>query len=284
VPRLDTMRELVRAAHAAKMPVFMHANGSDAQAFALEAGVDIIARGLWHWNREPPATSELTPAVKKILDSVLKAQVGWQPTIQVLYGERDLFDAAYLSDPMLLRVWPVNFIAWCQSPEGQWFHQVLIKALLPKPIVESNDAAAQWSVARSSYSTPIARDRNATSYLAKHGARFLFGTDTPSAPTYANPPGLNGWKEMHGLVDAGLSPAQVFRAATIVNAEALGLNREIGTVQAGKRANLLLLRKDPTQTVEAYDAIVKVILRGRVIDRAQLAANRPADSGVRSAK
>ena len=284
VPRLDTMRELVRAAHAAKMPVFMHANGSDAQAFALEAGVDIIAHGLWHWNGEPPATSELTPAVKKILDSVLKAQVGWQPTIQVLYGERDLFDAAYLSDPMLLRGLPVNFIAWCQSPEGQWFHQVLMKSLLPKPIVESNDAAAQWSVARSFYSTPIARDRNATSYLAKHGARFLFGTDTPSAPTYANPPGLNGWKEMHGLVDAGLSPAQVFRAATIVNAEALGLNREIGTVQAGKRANLLLLRKDPTQTVEAYDEIVKVILRGRVIDRAELAANRPADRGVRSAK
>jgi predicted amidohydrolase len=74
----------------------------------------------------------------------------------------------------------------------------------------------------------------------------------------------------------GLTPAQVFRAATIVNAEALGLNREIGTVQTGKRANLLLLRKDPTQTVDAYADIVKVILRERVIDRVELAANRPA--------
>lgn len=69
--------------------------------------------------------------------------------------------------------------------------------------------------------------------------------------------GLNGWEEMHRLVDAGLTPGQIFRAATIVNAEALGLDREIGTVQPGKRANLLLLRKDPAHTIEAYDEIVK---------------------------
>ena len=283
-PRLDTIRALVQAAHAAKMPVFLHANGSDAQAFALEAGVDIIAHGLWHWNGDPQTTSKLTPGVTKILDNVVKTQVGWQPTMQVLYGERDLFDPAYLSDPMLSRVLPASYIAWCRSPEGQWFHQVLTKALLPKAIAESNDPATQWSAARSFYSAPIARNRNATNYLAMRGARFLFGTDTPSAPTYVNAPGLNGWQEMHRLADAGLTPAQVFRAATIVNAEALGLDREIGTVQPGKRANLLLLRKDPTQTVEAYDEIVKVLLRGRVIDRKELIANRTADGVGRRAQ
>jgi hypothetical protein len=46
----------------------------------------------------------------------------------------------------------------------------------------------------------------------------------------------------------------------------------------------LLLRKDPTQTVEAYDGIVKVILRGRVIDRAELAANRSVDGIGRGAQ
>jgi imidazolonepropionase-like amidohydrolase len=283
-PRLDTIQALVQAAHAAKMPVFLHANGSDAQAFALEAGVDIIAHGLWHWNADPPTTSELTPRVTKILDKVLKTQVGWQPTMHVLYGERDLFDPAYLADPMLLRSLPASYIAWCQSSEGQWFHKVLLNAVLPKPVAESNDAAGQWSAARSFYSAPIARNKNATSYLAKRGARFLFGTDTPSAPTYANPPGLNGRIEMNRLVDAGLSPAQIFRAATIANAQALGLDREIGTVQRGKKANLLLLRRDPTQTLEAYDQIVKVILRGRVIDRASLDANPSADGVGRTTR
>jgi imidazolonepropionase-like amidohydrolase len=91
---------------------------------------------------------------------------------------------------------------------------------------------------------------------------------------YANPPGLNGWLEMHRLVDAGLAPAQVFRAATLSNAEALGLAQDIGTVQVGKRANLLLLRQNPTRTIEAYDGIVKVILRGRVLEREELAADQ----------
>jgi imidazolonepropionase-like amidohydrolase len=268
---LDTVRALVRAAHAAGMPVFLHANGSDAQAFAVEAGVDVIAHGLWHWNREPQTATELTPALRKILDSVIAHRIGWQPTIQVLYGERDLFDPAYLSNPALARVLPANLIGWYRSPAGQWFREVLAKEMLPQ--ADPGDAAAQWDAARAAYAAVLARNESATRYMASHKARILFGTDTPSAPTYANPPGLNGWMEMQKLVAAGLTPEQVFYAATLANARALGLDREIGTVQAGKRANLVLLAKDPTETVQAYDEIVKVVIRGHVIERAELAAN-----------
>ena len=48
-----------------------------------------------------------------------------------------------------------------------------------------------------------------------------------------------------------MTPLQVLRAATQSNAEILGLGKELGTVQPGKRANLLLLRSDPTQSVDA---------------------------------
>jgi imidazolonepropionase-like amidohydrolase len=58
------------------------------------------------------------------------------------------------------------------------------------------------------------------------------------------------------------------------NARALHLDREVGTVEVGKRANLLLLREDPTRTVEGYSRIYKVILGGRVIDPSELAADR----------
>ena len=69
-------------------------------------------------------------------------------------------------------------------------------------------------------------------------------------------------------------PAQIFRAATLSNAEALGLAKELGTVQVGKRANLLLLRQNPAESIEAYDGIERVILRGRVLERGELAADR----------
>lgn len=276
VPRLDSMLALVRAAHTAKMPVFLHARGSEAQTFALDAGVDIIAHGLWDWNGEPQATTDLTPGIKKILDRVIESKVGWQPTTQVMYGFRDLLDPAYLSGPQLERVYPASAIAWFRSREGQWFHDIIAPDVLPKPLLDSSNVAANWDAARSIYAVPIARDRTTTSYLAKRNANVLFGTDTPAVPTYANPPGLNGWLETHRLVEAGLTPAQVFRAATLSNAQALGLSREIGTVQIGKRANLLLLRENPTETVEAYDKIVKVILHGRVLNREELAATRTA--------
>ena len=74
------------------------------------------------------------------------------------------------------------------------------------------------------------------------------------------------------MAEAGMTPLQVLRAATQSNAEILGLGRELGTVQPGKRANLLLLRSDPTQSVDAYGSIAKVILHGKVIDTADLSA------------
>ena len=79
---------------------------------------------------------------------------------------------------------------------------------------------------------------------------------------------------MQRLVDAGVTPSQIFQAATLANARALHLDNDIGTVEVGKRANLLLLREDPTKTLQAYAQIAEVILRGRAIDPGELAADR----------
>ena len=264
VPKPETIRSLVRAAHAAGLPVLLHANSAEAQTFGLDTGVDIFAHGLWNAD-ETAAPGEFTPAVKSILDRVVTAQAGWQPTLQVLYGLQELFNPGFVSDPALPRVLPRSLIDWYRTSEGQWFRAV-VAADLPGP-----DPGAAL---RRGLAVPIGRVAAASAYLAKHGGRLLFGTDTPSAPTYANPPGLNAWMEIHRLVEAGVTPAQIFDAATLSNARALRLDGEIGTVEVGKRANLLLVRSDPRQTVQAYDEIVEVILGGRVLARETLAANR----------
>jgi hypothetical protein len=75
-----------------------------------------------------------------------------------------------------------------------------------------------------------------------------------------------------GVLPGALSATDLqIEHVTIVSVEKL--DRDIGTVQVGKRANLLLLRKDPMQTIDAYAEIAKVILNGRVLDRSELAAN-----------
>jgi imidazolonepropionase-like amidohydrolase len=270
VPKLETIREVVKAAHAASIPVLMHANSDEAQRFGLDAGVDIMAHGLWNLYLERSTTSEVTPGVKKILDEELARNVGLQPTMQVLYGLRDVMGTSFLSDPRLPHVLPSNLIDWYRSPEGQWFHVAVSQDIkLPADTSPSQLEHA----ANERFASVIDRGKHVTAYVVARHGRILFGTDTPSAPTYANPPGLNGWLEMQRLIEAGETPAQIFKSATLTNARALKLDRDIGTVQVGKRANLLLLRMDPTQTIDAYTGIVKVILNGRLLDPSELGAN-----------
>ena len=282
--QLKTARELVRAAHAAGLPVFMHANAADMQAFALEAGADVIAHGMWHWEVPPPvpppavapAVGTVSPAVQKILDEVVARKVGWQPTLQVLYGEHDMFDPGYLANPALARVDPAVLIEWYRqpAPEGQWYRDAFAANFPKSADGGANRPDEQWTMIQSFYAPLLAQQTNAAAYVSQHRGNVLFGTDTPSSPTYANPPGLNGFIEMHRWVDAGMTPAEVFRAATLANADALHLTQNIGTVQAGKRANLLLMREDPTQSVDAYASVVKVVIGGRVLDVSDLIASR----------
>ena len=103
-------------------------------------------------------------------------------------------------------------------------------------------------------------------------SRSTVGSDTPSDPTYANPPGLNGRLEMDNWITAGVTPLQLFNAATVHNASFFGLDSEIGTIEAGKRADLLLLGENPLDSVAAYDSIEYVIIGGRAIPRSSLSA------------
>ncbi len=276
VPRLETIRELVRAAHAAGLPVLMHANSDEAHRFGLDAGVDILVHGLWNWTQEHSATSGITPGIKQILDDEVAQNTGWQPTMQVLQGIKDLFNPSYLSDPRLSRVLPSNLIDWYRSPEGHWFRDEIARGFKLPAGATPGDVER---VVNAGIGPVIDRGKQATAYVVARGGRILFGTDTPSAPSFANPPGLNAWLEMHRLIDAGETPAQIFKSATLTNAKALKLDQDLGTVQVGKRANLLLLRQDPTLTIDAYAGIAKVILNGRVLDASELAADAKHPSG-----
>lgn len=109
-------------------------------------------------------------------------------------------------------------------------------------------------------------------YVAERGGNIVFGSDTPADPAKTHVPGYGGFKELRHMQAAGMSPRQILTGATLGIARAFGADDELGTVQPGRIANLLLLARNPHESVEAYDSIEKVILRGRVIDRADLAA------------
>jgi imidazolonepropionase-like amidohydrolase len=101
---------------------------------------------------------------------------------------------------------------------------------------------------------------------------MLFGSDTPSAPTYANPPGYNGFLELRELEAAGFSPKEVLASATLENARFFKLAKA-GTIEPGKVASVLILQSDPLASTTAFDAIETVIVKGRAIARQTLSAS-----------
>jgi imidazolonepropionase-like amidohydrolase len=100
--------------------------------------------------------------------------------------------------------------------------------------------------------------------------KLLFGSDTASNTGIGNPPGLNGRFELTRWSEAGVPLSQILRAATLDNATAFGVSSDLGTIEVGKRADLLLLRANPLQTIAAYDAIETVFLGGIPVSRASL--------------
>ena len=77
-------------------------------------------------------------------------------------------------------------------------------------------------------------------------------------------------RELEIYVEAGMTPLEAIQAATIVSARAMGLDKDSGTVEAGKRADLILVDGDPLKDIRNLRRVTRVIADGRVYDAAAL--------------
>ena len=110
------------------------------------------------------------------------------------------------------------------------------------------------------------------------GVRIIAGTDGPGIAVLA--PGFALHREMELLVASGLSPLQALRAATYTAAEALGKEEQLGTVEPGKFADLVLLDADPLASVQNLKQIHLVVQGGKtyepktLLNEARVRANK----------
>jgi len=101
----------------------------------------------------------------------------------------------------------------------------------------------------------------------ERGGKILTGTDTPW-PFLV--PGFSLHKELKLLVKAGLSPLEVLMSATKHSAEALNQEQNLGTIEEGKIADLLILNKDPLEDISHTQNIELIIKSGKIINRKEL--------------
>jgi cytosine/adenosine deaminase-related metal-dependent hydrolase len=171
----------------------------------------------------------------------------WQvPTLNVQYTY------AYV-DPYALHDFPGTRYVPPEMVDG-WIGRVAGF----RKIRNEQDMAAQ----RRSYELEIHLVR----IMHKAGVHFMTGTD---AETFY-PAGFCLHMELALFVSAGFSPLETLQAATLNPAEYMGRTKDLGTVEAGKLADLVILEANPLEQIQNATRIAGVVTAGRYLDREKL--------------
>ena len=91
------------------------------------------------------------------------------------------------------------------------------------------------------------------------------GTDSQAAAPDGALPGWSMHQELELFVQAGLTPMEVLKVATLSNARVIAREKDLGTVEVGKYADLILLNADPLEDISNTRKIDLVIKDGLIL-------------------
>lgn len=183
---------------------------------------------------------------EKKLATIIKELKGYDtwicPTMTVNRGIAYLTDSAFRKDDRLVYVAPMMKNMWdpkndfrLRTAGPEYFNSEQLDYDLKKKIVRA---------------------------LNQAGIRLLAGTDTPNPYCF---PGFSLQDELQILTECGLSPLQALQTATLNPALYFGIQKDQGTVAAGKIADLVVLKANPLEDIGNTRKIGAVILKGRFI-------------------
>jgi imidazolonepropionase-like amidohydrolase len=257
----DQIRVAVDEAHRLGLKVIGHLQRAS-WTEAARAGIDFIAHGApWHESYLPADSRSAFLAMGD-----MRQRIKWyenldlaSPAIDTL--ARELVARRVSIDPTLV-AYHTKFW-WSDS-----IYQLHPDAALVPEQVENWTAigmhTAGWS------DSDFARVHRAwpkqlafIRLLHQRGVSLTAGSDLASPWVI---PGAGYHQELELLVSAGLSPSEVLRMATSNGARALGLEAEIGTVEPGKRADLVVLEADPTLAI-ANTRRIRWVMHGGALHR-----------------
>ena len=110
-------------------------------------------------------------------------------------------------------------------------------------------------------------ERKLVRALFDAGVPLMVGTDAPDVGPMA---GFGIHEELQELVNDGMTAYQVLRAATVVPSQYLRKSAEFGTIEVGKRADLVLLDQNPLTNIANTRSVFGVMLRGRWLSKGEL--------------
>ena len=186
-----------------------------------------------------------SPDKAATLFSRLKRNHTWQcPTLTVLRSGAFINDAHFRDDPRLKYMPTQLRTSWDPTADFRFKERT----------------AEDFDLSRLVYKKQI----ELVGMMHRAGVELLAGTDVLNPYCF---PGFSLHDELTLLVQAGLSPMDALQAATINPARFLGQEHELGTVEKGKIADLVLLEANPLEDIRNTTKINSVVLNGRFLDR-----------------
>ena len=251
---------IMRKAAERRLPIYVHSMQQRAHAVALE----MQPRALMHsglLDRRPPV--ELTGRMKAQETYMVTTLSG---SFDCLLERRSFLKG--IDDSLFLSTVPKEQVATAGDPKAwryMWRHMYGVTA--PRWMPSWLTRAASWLLPPAIAEMSLRRTFRATcrAIVRMHelGNRIVLGTDSGAWPLF--PSCFHGYsttREMEILAAAGLPPMAVLQAATRLPAEMMGLGGEIGTVEVGKCADLIVLAEDPLADMKALRSIQWTIKDG----------------------
>jgi imidazolonepropionase-like amidohydrolase len=232
------VRAAGEAARARNLPLIVHATGLDEAKEALRAG----ARLLVHSVGDKPVDDEFLELAKK-------SGALYCPTLTVFSGYYRMYAGAARHQPPA-----IDDPNGCVDPQTRAKVAETAQANAPVPPERLQGLEARVTSGARIMAANLKRVSNA-------GIPIAMGTDAGNPLTLHGP---SVYAEMEAMQAAGLTPMQVLVASTRGGATAMGRAKEIGTVEKGKLADLLIVAADPTADV-ANLRKVRWVLRGGVM-------------------
>jgi imidazolonepropionase-like amidohydrolase len=168
-------------------------------------------------------------------------------------------------DPTLLAFHNLLQVA---ETDGAYLRRPGTERINPLLVAQSQAEYDRWTAEDPArHRAAFAFYQRMTKMLAEEGVLLVAGSD---AGIFTNVPGVSLIEELELLEAAGLSRADVLRAATRNAATALDEEAVFGRIAPGQRADLVLLERDPRADLSALREIAAVVAGGRYLDRERL--------------